>query len=315
MSWQAWRFEMAFLWWQLQTCDVDCATWMVSIWYHACLDDSLWQIPSMETTSGCRTHTGNSIGERSGSPSWVLMATAFLAWCVMFVWVRSGKWLRWHCGGCFTFLFGGWFLIVTVVTPWVFSWMHTLSYWFVILSGLATLHLWYFLEWWQAAAYADFWLQYFSLRLGFFSHSLFWIHSFLIWRCCGWYFGLPTSLCDALDRLRGATCPAKLERLKRMATLLVETPLMSLIQTLDDGREARSPWRDHTKTVWRGSAPFTVSKKGREKKRDFTKKAFLTLSWPNLGLHLEISRLEISPRKLSWPYLDPILGFILKALG
>ena len=33
--------------------------------------------------------------------------------------------------------------------------------------------------------------------------------------------------------------------------------------------------------------------------RDFTEKALLTLSWPHLGLHLEISRLEISPRKLS----------------
>ena len=29
------------------------------------------------------------------------------------------------------------------------------------------------------------------------------------------------------------------------------------------------------------------------------KEAFLALSWPHLGLHLEISRLEISPRKLS----------------
>ena len=28
-------------------------------------------------------------------------------------------------------------------------------------------------------------------------------------------------------------------------------------------------------------------------------KAFLSLSWPHLGLDLEISRLEISPRKLS----------------
>ena len=36
-----------------------------------------------------------------------------------------------------------------------------------------------------------------------------------------------------------------------------------------------------------------------QKKKDFTKKAFLTLSWPHLGLHLEISRLDISPRKLS----------------
>ena len=35
----------------------------------------------------------------------------------------------------------------------------------------------------------------------------------------------------------------------------------------------------------------------------------------HLGLHLEISRLEISPRKLSWPYLGHILGFILKSLG
>ena len=33
--------------------------------------------------------------------------------------------------------------------------------------------------------------------------------------------------------------------------------------------------------------------------KDFTKKAFWTLSWPHLGLHLEISRLEILPRKLS----------------
>ena len=36
---------------------------------------------------------------------------------------------------------------------------------------------------------------------------------------------------------------------------------------------------------------FNQLKKGREKKkkRDFTKKAFLTLSWPHLGLHLAIS--------------------------
>ena len=50
---------------------------------------------------------------------------------------------------------------------------------------------------------------------------------------------------------------------------------------------------------------FAVGKRGVKKKRDFTKKAlWVTLSWPNLGLHLEISRLEISPRKL----LDPILA-------
>ena len=41
-------------------------------------------------------------------------------------------------------------------------------------------------------------------------------------------------------------------------------------------------------------------------------KAFLTLSWPHLGPHLEISRLEISPRKLSWPYLGHILGLHLE---
>ena len=51
-------------------------------------------------------------------------------------------------------------------------------------------------------------------------------------------------------------------------------------------------------------ADLSLWKKGREKKkRDFTKKAFLTLSWPHLGLHLEISGLEISPRTLSWPHL------------
>ena len=40
-------------------------------------------------------------------------------------------------------------------------------------------------------------------------------------------------------------------------------------------------------------------------------KAFLALSWPHLGLHLEISKPEIAPRKLSSPYL----GHILKSLG
>ena len=41
----------------------------------------------------------------------------------------------------------------------------------------------------------------------------------------------------------------------------------------------------------------------------------MTLSWPHLGLrldHLEISRLEISPRKLSCPYLGHILGLRLE---
>ena len=40
----------------------------------------------------------------------------------------------------------------------------------------------------------------------------------------------------------------------------------------------------------------------------------MTLSWPHLGLHLdhlEISRLEI-PRKLSCPYLGHILGLRLE---
>ena len=43
--------------------------------------------------------------------------------------------------------------------------------------------------------------------------------------------------------------------------------------------------------------------------------AFLGLAWRHLGLYVEISRLEISPRKLSWPYLGHILGFMLKSLG
>ena len=42
--------------------------------------------------------------------------------------------------------------------------------------------------------------------------------------------------------------------------------------------------------------------------------AFLGLAWRHLGLYVEISGLEISPRKLSWPYLGHILGFILKSL-
>ena len=47
--------------------------------------------------------------------------------------------------------------------------------------------------------------------------------------------------------------------------------------------------------------------------RDFTKKTFLSLTWPHRGPHLGISRLEISPRKLPWPYLGHIVGYILKS--
>ena len=44
----------------------------------------------------------------------------------------------------------------------------------------------------------------------------------------------------------------------------------------------------------------------------FILKAFLGLAWPHLGLYLEISRLEISPRKLSWPFPWPHLGLYLE---
>ena len=58
---------------------------------------------------------------------------------------------------------------------------------------------------------------------------------------------------------------------------------------------------------------YSVSKKGREKKKKrFHQESFLDLSWPHLGLHLEISRQEISPRKLSSPLSWPHLGLHLE---
>ena len=53
--------------------------------------------------------------------------------------------------------------------------------------------------------------------------------------------------------------------------------------------------RDHLQWCSGYARPLMLMlKRSVKKKRDFTKKAFLT-PWPHLGLHLEISRLEISP--------------------
>ena len=77
ISWQVWWFEMAVLWWQLQTSSVEHAAWVVSVWRHACLVDPKWQISSMETT-GCRClNSGNCPGQSTGSASWILTFATF----------------------------------------------------------------------------------------------------------------------------------------------------------------------------------------------------------------------------------------------
>ena len=60
---------------------VDNFAWMVSFWCHTCLDDSWWQISSMETTTDIGTHPGTCIGQCPGSTTWVLrMATFMCLW-------------------------------------------------------------------------------------------------------------------------------------------------------------------------------------------------------------------------------------------
>lgn len=79
IPWQIWWFEMALSWWQLQTSGVGPSSRMVPVWCHACLDDSMWQIPSMEAATDSSAYSGICAGKCPGSTTWVLRMAIFNA--------------------------------------------------------------------------------------------------------------------------------------------------------------------------------------------------------------------------------------------